>query len=179
LLFAAYIHGGSDHSLVIYSDDHGDTWHSGGTSAQGGGESQIAETIDGKILASIRNNDLPEKGVRYFNASADGGITWGMPYSQSRNQSALPDPKCQGSLLTLTSSKKSPPLVMLNAAHPSARSNATLRVSYDAGQTWPASNIIYAGSSAYSALSELSNGDTGILLEIDKYQRIVFQRRKF
>jgi sialidase-1 len=178
LLFAAYIHGGSDHSLVIYSDDHGDTWHLGGTSAQGGGESQIAETSDGTILATIRNNDLPEKGVRYFNTSLDGGITWGTPYFQTTNQLALPDPKCQGSLLALTSSKKPCPLVMLNAAHSSARSNATLRVSYDSGKTWPINNTICAGSSAYSALTELSNGDVGILLETDNYRRIVFQRRQ-
>jgi sialidase-1 len=67
---------------------------------------------------------------------------------------------------------------MLNAAHASARSNATLRASYDFGQSWPVSDVIYSGSSAYSALTELPNGDLGILLETDNYRRILFQHRK-
>jgi sialidase-1 len=67
---------------------------------------------------------------------------------------------------------------MVNAAHPTARSNATLRVSYDEGKTWPVSNVVYAAGSAYSALTELPTGHVGILLETDKYQRIVFARKQ-
>ena len=89
----------------------------------------------------------------------------------------MPDPKCQGSLLGLNGPKGTM-LVMVNAAHPSARSNATLRVSYDGGRTWPVSNVVYGGSSAYSALTETAPGEVGVLLEIDKYARIVFARRR-
>ena len=53
----------------------------------------------------------------------------------------------------------------------------TLRISYDQGRTWPVSNLVYAGSSAYSALTTLTNGELGMLLEMDKYKRIGFARR--
>jgi sialidase-1 len=179
LIFAAYIHGGPDYSAVIYSDDHGESWHLGGKSAQGGGESQIAETRNGGLFASIRNNAFPEAGVRYFNVSPDGGSSWGTPYCQTTNQPPLPDPKCQGSVIGVRGlGTEATALVMLNAAHPSARSNATLRVSYDEGRTWAVSNQVYAGGSAYSALTQLSTGEVGMLLEIDKYKRIVFVRSK-
>jgi sialidase-1 len=178
LIFAAYIHGGPDYSMVIYSDDHGETWKLGGTSAQGGGESQIAETADGGLFASIRNNSFPEKGVRFFNTSADGGITWGKPYFETAKQPALPDPKCQGCLLSVDTASKDAKLVMLNAAHATARSNATLRVSSDGGRTWPISDVIYRGASAYSALTELPGREIGALLEVDKYKQIVFMRRR-
>src|SRR5205807_704736 len=117
---------------------------------QGGGESQLAEMGDGRLFASIRNNGFAESGIRFFNTSADGGITWGPPYFQTTNQAALPDPKCQGSLLRVRAGKKDGALVMVNAAHPTGRSNATLRVSCDGGRTWPVSNVVYGGSSAYS-----------------------------
>jgi len=177
LIFAAYIHGGPDYSVVIYSNDHGQTWRLGGTSSEGGGESQIAETKNGGLFASIRNNSFAERGVRFFNTSADGGLTWGKPYFQTATQAALPDPKCQGSLLSVDTASKDAALVMVNAAHPTARSNATLRVSPDGGRTWPISNVIYAGGSAYSALTELPRREVGILLEMDKYKQIVFTRR--
>ncbi len=138
----------------------------------------MAEMGAGGLFASIRNNALPETGVRYFNTSVDGGVTWGTPYFRTTNQPPLPDPKCQGSLLRLMAVEtKGPALVMLNAAHPTARSNAVLRVSYDQGRTWPESKVVYGGSSAYSALTEGPSREIGILLEIDNYKRIVFTRR--
>ena len=53
----------------------------------------------------------------------------------------------------------------------------TLRISYDEGQTWPVSNQVYVGSSAYSALAPLATGEVGLLFEIDNYARIDFVRR--
>jgi hypothetical protein len=39
------------------------------------------------------------------------------------------------------------------------------------------SKVVYSGGSAYSALTELPSREIGMLLEIDKYQRIVFTRQ--
>ena len=55
----------------------------------------------------------------------------------------------------------------------------TVRLSYDEGKTWPVSKIIYAGPTAYSCLSILSDGTIGLLYEHgDKspYEQISFAR---
>jgi sialidase-1 len=178
LLFPVYIYQGSNYASVIYSGDHGQTWHLGGNAGTGGGEIQIAETPGGGLLASIRNNGLGT-GVRHFNRSPDAGITWGTPYSSTTNQPAIPDPTCQGSILRLTTSSDSNAsrLIHANAANSSARVNMTIRISYDEGQTWPVSNQVYSGSSAYSALTKLATGEVGLLFEIDNYTHIDFVRR--
>jgi sialidase-1 len=175
LIFAAYVWAKPFYSTIIYSDDHGRTWRRGGNAGTGGGEIQIAETCKGHLLATIRNNVFPEKGVRFFNRSEDSGETWGKPYYQTKDQSPLPDPKCQASLLRIKNGKGKEDISLLcNAADPSSRTNLTLRISRDGGRTWPINRLIYGGTSAYSALTVLPSGELGILFEADKYQRICF-----
>jgi sialidase-1 len=176
LIFATYVWSNPFYSTLIYSDDHGQTWHRGGISATGGGETQIAETSNGHLLVTIRNNTFPQKGVRFFNRSEDGGETWGTPYYQTKDQPALPDPKCQGSLLRVTSAHafKKGVWALSNAADPSSRTNLMLRISRDGGKTWPINRLVYNGGSAYSALTVLPSGELGILFEADKYKRICF-----
>jgi sialidase-1 len=176
LIFAAYVWAKPFYSTLIYSDDHGRNWRRGGNAGAGGGEIQIAETSAGHLLATIRNNTFPQKGVRFFNRSEDAGETWGTPYYETKDQPALPDPKCQASLLRVENNGKSKEGVMLlcNAADRSSRTNLTLRVSHDTGRTWPTDRLIYSGGSAYSALTVLPSGDLGILFEADKYKRICF-----
>jgi len=179
LIFPVYVWAGPYYSTLIYSDDHGKTWRRGGNAGTGGGEIQVAETLDGHLLATIRNNAFSEQGVRFFNTSPDGGETWGSPYYQSTNQQPLPDPKCQASILRLlpANSTNASKLLLANAAHPTVRTNLTLRLSYDEGSTWPVSNLVYTGSSAYSALTSVASGEVGMLVEMDRYKRICFARQ--
>ena len=178
LIFPAYVWADPYYSTVIYSDDHGQTWHRGRNAGAGGGEIQVAETHNGRLLATIRNNTFPEKGVRFFNTSENGGETWGTPYYQTSDQPALPDPKCQASLLRVpfTKGTNSNLLILANAADPASRTKMTLRISYDEGRTWPVSNLVYAGGSAYSALTTLPSGEVGMLFEMNGYKRISFVR---
>ncbi len=176
LIFAAYVHDEPWYSTLIYSDDHGKTWRRGGNAGTGGGEIQIAETEPGHLLATLRNNTFPETGVRFFNTSTDGGETWGQPWSRLPDGSSIPDPKCQASLLQgeNVSSKQTNQWFLSNAGDPASRTNATLRISYDGGKSWPASNLVYSGASAYSSLAILPSGKLGMLLEMDGYKRICF-----
>jgi hypothetical protein len=176
LIFSAYVWAKPFYSTVIYSDDHGRTWHRGGDAGTGGGEIQVAETHAGRLLATIRNNAWPEKGVRFFNTSPDGGETWDTPYYQTTNQAALPDPKCQASLLRVRGNDRDAgnSWALANAADPVLRTNLTLRLSHDEGRTWPTSKLVYGGISAYSALTTIRGGRIGMLLEMDKYHRICF-----
>jgi sialidase-1 len=179
LIFPVYIQGGPAYSSMIYSDDHGQTWHLGGNAGTGGCEIQVAETPEGGLLATIRDASLPATGVRYFSRSPDGGLTWGAPYYSLIKPPSLPDPGCQACVLrlTTTNSSNASRLIHANAADASSRVNMTLRVSYDEGQAWPVSNQVYAGGSAYSALAPLASGEVGVLFEIDNYARIDFVRR--
>ena len=177
IIFPVYHYKSPTSCMVIYSDDHGVTWKRGGVAGAGGGEIQVAETPDGGLLASMRDNDFPTSGVRTFSRSADGGVTWGPVYTSTPTQPALPDPACQGSLIRLSwASPDRSRLVFANAAHASQRVNMTLRLSYDEGQTWPASMVVYSGSSAYSALAPLATGDVGLLYEADNYTKINYVR---
>jgi sialidase-1 len=176
LIFAAYVWAKPFYSTLIYSDDHGQTWRRGGNAGTGGGEIQVAETSKGHLLATIRNNAFPQKGVRFFNQSDDGGETWATPYCETKTQPALSDPKCQAGLLRVKNARgfKKGVWALSNAADPSSRTNLTLRISRNGGRTWSTSRLIYNGGSAYSALTMLPSGELGILFEADKYKRICF-----
>jgi sialidase-1 len=161
---------------VVYSDDGGATWRRGEPAPDHvevmGNEVQVVERADGTLLLNARN----EGGARCRKVatSADGGHTW----TPLADDPALPDPRCQGSVVRLTD-----PLdggrgrvLFANAASPTRRENGTVRLSYDEGRTWPVSRTVYAGSFAYSCLTALPGGTIGLLYERDDYARITLAR---
>lgn len=181
LIFPIYVYGSGsqDYSGLIYSDDHGVTWQRGGIAGNGGGEVQMVETTDGGVLASMRDNAFAWSGVRTFNRSADGGLTWGVLFTNTVNPPALPDPECQGSILRLTTANDSTAsrIVFANCDSSTSRAAMTLRLSYDEGRSWPVSNLVYSGVSGYSALAKIANGEVGLLNEVNNYARIDFVAR--
>ena len=165
--------GRKGYSHVIYSDDAGNTWQIGGVSptiALNPNESTVAELNDGRLMLNMRvtnNNNLRMKST-----STDGGITWTSPV----NALTLVDPVCQGSLLN-TSLSTGMPLFFSN---PSAttRTNMTLKMSVDNGETWSKFLSIHAGPSAYSDLVEIEANRIGILYEAGvsrPYEGIAFR----
>ena len=59
------------------------------------------------------------------------------------------------------------------------RHKLTVRLSYDAGETWPVSKLLEEGPSAYSCLANLPDGDIGCLYERgqkDAYEKVTFAR---
>ena len=59
------------------------------------------------------------------------------------------------------------------------RVKMTLRVSYDAGATWPVSRLLHEGPSAYSSLAALHDSTIGCLYERgwqELYENITFAR---
>src|SRR5690554_4275127 len=146
--------GRKQYSHIIYSDDKGATWHIGGRS-EGGNESTVAELSDGRLLLNMRNSS-PFRTVAY---SSDGGESW----TASRQDYALPDPRCQASILN-TSINGAHLLFFSNAAG-STRSNMTLRQSSDDGTMWEGSHLVYSGPSAYSDIVMVNENEIGILYE--------------
>ncbi|MBK7214428.1 MAG: exo-alpha-sialidase [Bacteroidales bacterium] len=155
--------------FIFGSDDHGKSWHLMETPIKPADESKIVQLSDGSWMVNSRVNGL---GYRYVHQSNDEGKSW-----SSKIDSSLVDPGCNASILRYSSTKGTTQENMLlfsNANNTSERVNLSIRISYDDGKTWTAGKTIYDGSSAYSSMTILSNGDIGLLFEKDNYQEIAF-----
>ena len=86
----------------------------------------------------------------------------------------LPDPVCQGSIISFFPKKGKHVLLFSNANSQTKRENLTVRSSTDDGQTWSTGKVIYPGPAAYSDLVIQQNGNIGVLYEKDGYKRIVY-----
>ena len=159
-----------DHGLHLFgSDDHGKSWHLIDTALKPGNESKVVELEDGRWMVNCRANG---RGIRYVHVSSDQGNTW-----DSRPEPELIDPGCNGSIIRYTSTIDGYQLSRLlfsNAKMKKGRENMTVRISYDEGLTWTEGKTIYPGSSAYSSLTVLENGDIGLFFEKDDYTENVF-----
>jgi sialidase-1 len=150
---------------VFGSNDHGKSWYFIDTPIKPADESKMVELVDGSWMINSRVND--KKGIRYVHVSGDEGKTW-----ESHPESALIDPGCNGSIIRYTSINdgyKKNRLLFANAKMGNGRKNMTVRISYDEGKTWSEGKTIYPGSSAYSCLTILKNGDIGLFFEKEEY----------
>ena len=161
-------------SHVIYSDDHGKTWELGGIAPKPMvNECEVVELSDGRLLLNMRNYDKDTR-ARQVCFSDDGGLTW----HDQRHDKQLIEPICQASIRRYSwpGKKEDGVILFSNPASTSRRDKLTVRASYDDGQTWKHSKLIYIGGSAYSCLVILGDQTIGNLYEKDGYKQIVFAR---
>lgn len=154
---------------VFGSDDHGKTWYFLDTPIQPADESKIVELADGSLMVNARVN---KKGLRYVHTSSSQGKTW-----ETKADSTLIDPGCNASIIRYTSVKegyKKNRLLFSNAKSEKDRVNMTIKISYDEGKTWSEGKTIYTGSSAYSSMTILKNGNIGLFFEKDNHTQNVF-----
>ena len=149
IMFVAAIREGSAQSLnnyAVYSDDNGITWHVSGRASVGGDEAKVTELVDGRILMSIRHG-----GKRWYNISENGGETW-QPTTSTWND--ITAPACNGDLIRYTSVSQghNANRLLHSVPYGTQRTDVTVYISYDEGQTWPVSKCIVPYSSAYSSL---------------------------
>lgn len=161
-----------------YSDDHGKTFHlSDDINVPGGNEATAAELSNGKLMVNARNQ-LGNVKARIVAISNDGGQKWDTTYFDKN----LPDPVCEGSILTIGMKRSKSILAFCNAADTAQRNSLTLRISNDDGATWKKSILIdkspTAGKSkdytAYSDIVVLDKKRIGVLYEKENYAQIVF-----
>ncbi|GAA4301405.1 sialidase family protein [Aestuariibaculum suncheonense] len=156
---------------VFGSDNHGKSWYFISTPIMPADESKIVELVDGTLMINARVN---KTGMRYVHKSQDEGQTW-----ETKTAPDLIDPGCNASIIRYTSKKdgfKKDRLLFSNAKSENNRINMTVRISYDEGKTWSEGKTIYTGSSAYSSLTILKNGEIGIFFEKDEYSKNDFAR---
>jgi sialidase-1 len=163
---------GEQFAHVIYSDDHGATWHIGGVAAGKTNESAVAELRGGDLLLNMRNYHGGNR--RAVQRSHDGGLTW----SPLEFDATLVEPVCQASLVAaLPAGKQSHGRLLFSNPAATTRTHLTVRLSKDDGRTWSASRLVEEGPSGYSSLAVLRDGTAGLLYERgerDPYERIAF-----
>lgn len=164
-------------SHSIYSDDRGETWKLGGvTESDQVNECTVAELSNGDLMLNMRN--YSPLRVRQVAISKDGGQSW----EKQKEELALEEPICQGSLIAFKSKKGKYILAFSNPANPKGRTNMTVKLSYDNGKTWKQKQLVYEGPSAYSNLVILPNGNIACLYEggvKSAYESIVFKELSF
>jgi sialidase-1 len=161
-----------------FSDDHGDTWVLGeligdGPSGIGPNENKVVCLDDGRLLLHSRATPC-----RLWSISEDGGLSW----SPLQPVEDLPDPSDNGSLtrfdgqpgMPLSEPGTSRWLIASNNQDPHLRRNTVLSLSPDNGAIWPAKLVVCPGSSAYSTVTRLPDGNIGVLYERQGYREIVF-----
>jgi sialidase-1 len=153
----------------IYSDDHGATWQYQIIPA-GTDEGTIVERADGTLMRNDRPGGTPWDLAKRRHIST-GTIENG--FSAFTPASALPDPRCEGSITRYAGDRSR--IIFLNSASELTRYNMMARVSYDEGQTWYASRRLHntitpeeaaaQGKGGYSSMTKTADFAIGALVE--------------
>ncbi len=160
-------------SAVIYSDDHGATWHAGEIAIPNTedwvnpSECVVAEKDDGGVLLNVRS-ESPRR-LRLMTTSHDGATAWTPPAFHAD----LHEPVCMGGMIrhpegvllfSIPCSRTLNPEVPHSNAF-STREALSVAVSFDDGQTWPVVRCLTSGPSAYSDMAVLKDGSVACLYE--------------
>ncbi|MEO8376978.1 MAG: sialidase family protein [Candidatus Sumerlaeota bacterium] len=156
----------ADHyrSHVFFSDDGGETWALGGDAGARTNESTVVEIPGGPLVLNMRSYENANQ--RAITTSTDGGVTW----SDTKLDPQLDEPRCQASLLAVTSEGKQ--YFLFSNPASTKRDHMTVKWSSDAMMTWNAGLAVYAGPSAYSDMVMADEGTLALAFERDAYAQI-------
>ena len=169
---------GSQSSRVIYSDDHGETWHAGeavNDNRPVGNQTIHSSTMNNpgaqnteSTVVQLNNGDLKLfmrglTGDLQVATSKDGGATW---EKDVKRYADVKDVYVQMSAIHTVQDGKEY-IVLSNAGGP-GRYNGLVhlaRVEANGDLTWLKHNPIQSGKFAYNSLQDLGNGEFGLLYE--------------
>ena len=164
-------HGAAWGPSVVYSDDSGKTWKPGGALHANIGESKCAELSDGSVL--FVGNPGPPETRRRLTIITEGGTK---NATEMWHAEELKHASCQGAVERHSWPEGDKPGLLLYSGPgvEAARSQGTLRGSYDEGKTWPWKQTYYEGGSGYSDLCVLPGGRVAVLFEKDGKSNLGF-----
>lgn len=164
------------HSTIIYSKDHGTTWHAGTGAFDDTTEAQVVEVEPGVLMLNCRYN---RKAARVVMTTRDMGKTW---QKHSTSERSLIEPgSCMASLIDVdqeVGKSSGGWLLFSNPDSTRARNHITIKASPDRGLTWPKRHrlLLDEGSGAgYSCMSMIDEKTVGILYEGSR-AHMTFQR---
>lgn len=161
---------------VMYSLDHGATWHTHGHARTNTTESQVAEAAPGVLMLNMRDNRRTGRAVC---TTRDMGRTW----VEHPSSGALREPVCMASLLHVPASENVLGRDLLLFSNPDTtkgRNHLTIKASLDGGDTWSAEHALLLDEEenwGYSCLSMIDSETVGILYEASTAQ-LLFQAVK-
>ena len=174
LVFAAQYqdtpeNGRTPHSTLLFSRDHGQTWHLGTGARPDTTEAQVVELEEGILMLNMRDD---RGGWRAVSTTRNLGRTW-QEHPTSRR--ALVEPVCNAAVVHAGGRT----LLFANPAVPrDPRRRMTLKASPDFGATWPEASqlLLDEGRSAgYPSLAMIDEETVGILFEGSRAQ-LTFMR---
>ncbi|MCA9050393.1 MAG: exo-alpha-sialidase [Planctomycetaceae bacterium] len=163
---------------VIYSDDHGESWHTGELVCEhpepliNPSETVAAQLSDGRVLLNIRSENRNYR--RAISISSDGATGW----SPVTFDEGLYEPICMAAIVPLPQpfAANNSTFIFSNpdsSSNPAYhgknnfrhRENVTIRLSRDDCRTWPVSRLLQPGISGYSDLAVGPDGTVYCLYE--------------
>ena len=161
---------------IMYSKDHGTTWHCHGHAWTNTTEAQAAEVAPGVLMLNMRNN---RRTGRVVCITEDLGRSWTVHPSSEK----LREPVCMAGLLMVRASENSLGRDILLFSNPDTeqgRNHMTIKASLDGGLTWLPENSLLLDEEegwGYSCLTMIDEDTVGILYEGSTSQ-LVFQAVK-
>ena len=92
----------------------------------------------------------------------------------TKKEDKIIDPGCNGSILKYNFNNKNL-LLLTNINNQNERKELVIRYSEDEGVNWSTPKVIYQGEAAYSSITQLNNGNVGLLYEADNYTSNIFK----
>ena len=161
---------------IIYSKDHGKTWHMHNHAYTNTTEAQVAEVSPGVLMLNMRDN---RRTGRRVCTTTDLGKTW----TEHPSSGHLVEPVCMASLISVPADDNvfgRDILLFSNPATTKGRHHMTIKASLDGGNTWLEANSLLLDEEelwGYSCMSMIDNETVGILYEGSTSQ-LVFQAIK-
>lgn len=170
------------HSFVIVSDDGGESWSAGGYATLGN-ECMATELSDGSIILNMRefwvDGDPAYLAKRITATSIDGGGSFG----PCRYVDDLDEPVCQGSILSFRKNNRGKDLLLfMNPDSQKTRTNLTVKLSGDYGDSWSAVYKAPFTKGAYSDMTLMEDNTVALIYEAgeETYRdAIYFDKIKF
>lgn len=167
-------------STVLWSSDHGTTWHLGTEAKSNTTEAAVVELKTGQLMLSMRDNrGRTSPGWRAVSTSNNMGSTW---KNHKASNKALKEPVCMASLIHVgreLGGKADGQLLFSNPAVGRApRRNLSITRSTDFGQTWDVAGALLldeGNSAGYSCLTMINEHTVGIVYECSR-AHLAFQR---
>lgn len=153
-------------SMLLYSDDNGDTWHIGAKSSVPSNESTVVELSNGDVILNMRNAPGATERNRISAISKDGGLTFSTPFYDEQ----LTEPLCQASMLfhSIDPVTNKGILLFSNPPGTSNRRGNALKLSMDDGENWIRQwqYVPSEETGGYSDIAVLGDGKVAILHEL-------------
>lgn len=159
------------HSTILYSKDHGGSWHFGTAAYPNTTEAQVVETTPGTLMLNMRDN---RGGTRTIFTTQDLGKTW---TEHPSSHEALKDPVCNASIIKHIYHGQAV-LFFVNPDNTRHRDHMTIKASLDMGLTWPLNMQLVVDDltgNGYPVLTSIDENNLGLLYE-GSQANLVFQK---